>query len=130
MTKAAKWALSAGALAALAGGALWLLSSGCQVDTQVTRPYQERSLAAEEIRAMLASGDFKRRLEASKQIDQLPDAERLTVALDLSRDQDPAIRLLAVKKLKEIADPRAKEALGALAKDDPDATVRELASGS
>ena len=120
-------AIGAGLLALLGGG-LWLSLGGCHVDTEVTKPYAQRSLATEEIRAMLASGDFKQRLEASRQVDKLEPQERLTVLLELAQDPDAAARLLAVKKLKEVDDPRARETLTKMAKDDPDPNVRELAA--
>jgi hypothetical protein len=129
MTKRQKqMALGGGVLAVLIGGIVWLSASGCQVDKEVTQPYQERSLATDEIKDMLKSADFKQRLEASKQIDQLPPQERLGVLLELTSDPDAATRLLAVKKLKTLTDPRAKSRLAELATDDPDQTVRELAA--
>jgi HEAT repeat protein len=99
------------------------------VDKSVTDPVRERNLVTEEIRSMLKSGDFKARLEASRQIDKLGQEEKINVLIDLARDSDPAARILAAKKLNEIDDPRAKETLAKLAKEDPDPEVREMAGG-
>lgn len=128
MTRAKRFVLGGSLLAAVAVGAAWLLSSGCQIDRQVTEPYREPTLTGAEILTMLASGDFKQTLEASKQIDRLASEEKLAVLLDLARDQNAATRLLAVKKLADVDDPRARKALADMAKDDPDPTVRELAA--
>lgn len=112
----------------------WILSSvllfavaGC-VDTTVTRPYQEEDLTVKEIRKKLQSGDFRQKLEASRQIDKLPLEERVRVALILSEDGVASTRLLAVKKLGRMEDSRSRNRLEVLAKEDPDPVVRELAS--
>jgi hypothetical protein len=127
MTRTTRIALGSSLLVGLVVGGLWLSASGCQVNTQVTEPYRERKLAADEIRSMLRSDDFKQRVEASKQIDSLAGEDKLAVLLDLARDPDAATRLLAVKKLKGVDDPRARQALADLGKNDPDPTVRDLA---
>ncbi len=100
--------------------------AGC-ADTSVDKPYRKPELAAEEVRRKLASGDFRQRLEASKQIDKLAPEEKLQVLLILSKDPQASTRILAVKKLRELSDPRAKERLAEMAKSDSDPDVRELA---
>lgn len=114
-------------LLAAAIGGVWIFHSGC-IDSSVTQPYQEKDLTLDEIRSKFQSGDFKQKLEAGKQIDKLEPSEKLRVLLTLSKEQDPPTRVLAVKKLKPIDDPRARETLERLAKEDPDPTVRQLAS--
>ena len=108
-------------------GLLLLGGFGC-VDTTVTRPYQEEDLTIKEIRQKLQSGDFRQKLEASKQIDKLPIEERLRVVTVLSVDPAASTRLLAVKKLAKIEDPRSRARLEKMSKEDPDSVVRELAA--
>lgn len=122
-----KLAVGSLALAGAAGGGLWFVMGSCHIDTEVTKPHEQRDLQAHEIRAMLAGSDFKRMLEAGQQIDKLAPAEKLRVLLTLAKDPDAAVRLFAAKKLKSVDDPLAKETLARLAKDDPDPTVREIA---
>ena len=113
-------------LLAAAGG--WLAFAGCHVDGTVAQPVEHRDLALDEIRGMLKSGDFKQKLEASKQIDKLPLDDRLRVLDGLAADPDQAVRLMAAKKLKTIDDPRAKATLEKL-KNDADADVKAMAGG-
>ncbi|MDP6957621.1 MAG: HEAT repeat domain-containing protein [Planctomycetota bacterium] len=108
-------------------GLLLLGGFGC-VDTTVTRPYQEEDLTIKEIRQKLQSGDFRQKLEASKQIDKLPLEERLRVVTVLSVDPAASTRLLAVKKLAKIEDPRSRIRLEKMSKEDPDPVVQELAA--
>jgi HEAT repeat protein len=105
---------------------LLLFLVGCS-DPTVKEPYQQKDLTVEEIRAKLKSEDFKHRLEASKQIDKLPSEEKLLVLLNLAADPEPSTRLLAVKKLQAVDDPRARQKLEQLAQSDPDTDVREAA---
>ncbi len=100
--------------------------SGCHVDPTVSKPIEHRDLALDEIRGMLRSGDFKQRLEASKQIEKLPLDEKLRVLDGLAVDPDPAVRLMAAKKLRSIDDPRAKATRETL-KNDADPDVRAMA---
>lgn len=120
--------IGAAVTVAAAAGA-WLAVSSCSIDPTVKEPYKERDLQAKEIRAMLTSGDFMKQREASRQIEKLEPEERLRILTTLSKDADAPVRLIAVKNLHKIDDPRAKETLAKLAKDDPDETVRELAGG-
>ncbi len=126
MTMRAKLSLGGAALAVAAVGA-WVAMGGCATDPTVAKPHEKRDLKAEEIRAMLTTGDFKQKLEAQQQIDKLEPEERMSVLATLSTDADAAVRLIAVKKLKKSDDPRAKDILAKLAKNDPDETVRDLA---
>lgn len=121
--------VASGIVAALgaAGAGVWLLRQRARVDRSVTQPYVEKDLTTDEIRAKLASGEFKDKLEAAKQIDKLDPAEKLRVLLKLADDPQAATRLLAVKKLRTLDDPRAKEKLARLAEEDPDPDVRDLA---
>ena len=123
-----QFAIGSGILALLVAGTAWLATSGCHVDRDVTEPHRERSLMAEEIKRMLKSGDFKDRLEAAGQIDKLGAEEKLAVLLELAADADTAARILAARKLHDVDEPRAREALGRLAKDDADPEVREAAA--
>ena len=100
---------------------------GCHIDTAVTEPYKERELRLVEIQNMVKSGDFKQQLEASKQIDKLEPADKLQIVRRLADDPDPAVRLIAVKKLRTMDEPEAREMLGRLAAKDPDPDVRSLA---
>lgn len=107
---------------------LLALLTGCGVDPTVKEPYKAKDLTVDEIRAKLQSGDFRQRLEATKQIDSLPSDEKLRVLLVLADDPQPSTRLLAVKKLRAIDDPQARAKLEQIAKNDPDPDVRELAA--
>ena len=115
------------ALVLVAGAGAWVAAGGCSTDPTVAQPHLKRDLKAEEIRTMLTSGNFKQKLEAKDQIDKLEPEERMRVLTALSTDSDAAVRLIAVQKLKKSDDPRAKDILAKLAKDDPDDTVRDLA---
>ncbi len=111
--------------------ALWALPLailGCRYDPTAKEPYKKRDLTVEEIRAKLKSSDFKQRLEASAQIDKLDPEEKIQVLLVLADDPVASTRLLAVKKLSPLQDARARAKLERLAKDDPDADVRDLAA--
>ena len=110
------------------GGGIWFLSCGCHVDSSVAEPYRERDLELRDIRLMLRSGDFKRTLEASKQIDKLAPEEKVRFLLELSESPEAPIRIVAVKKLRVLDDPRAKDRVARMAKDDPDSTVRQIAN--
>lgn len=99
--------------------------AGC-ADTSVDKPYPTAELQAKEVREKLRSSDFRQRLEGSKQIDKLEPEERLQVLLILSKDPQASTRLLAGKKLRGIADPRAKARLAEM-RNDPDPDVRQLA---
>ena len=103
------------------------LFAACGVDPTVKEPYKARVFTADEIRAKLNSGDFRQRLEATKQIDSLQPEEKLALLLLLADDPQPSTRLLAVKKLKTLPDSAAKEKLQQIARSDPDPDVREWA---
>jgi hypothetical protein len=123
-----KIVIIAAIVAAAGAAAAWYACKRSQVDPTVTQPFVERDLTTDEIRAKMASGDFKQVLEASKQIDKLDPAERLRVLLKLADDPQASTRLLAVRKLRAMDDPRARERLDAMAKGDPDADVRDAAA--
>lgn len=110
---------------------LWALPIvfwGCSYDPTAKEPYKKRDLTVEEIRAKLKSADFKQRLEASAQIDKLDPEEKVQVLLVLADDPVASTRILAVKKLVPLQDPRARAKLEHVAKSDPDADVRDLAA--
>ena len=127
MSKSGRRLVGGAFLASAAGLGLWLHLGGCHIDTGVTEPYKERELRLVEIQNMVRSGDFKQKLEASKQIDTLEPADKLQIVRRLADDPDPAVRLLAVKKLRTMDEPEARERLGRLAAKDPDPDVRSLA---
>lgn len=127
MSKSGRRLIGGAFLASAAGVGLWLHLGGCHIDTAVSEPYKERDLRLVEIQNMVKSGDFKQQLEASKQIDKLEPADKLQICRVLAGDSDPAVRLLAVKKLRPMNDPEAREILGRLASKDPDPDVRNLA---
>ena len=127
MSKSGRRLVGGAFLASAAGLGLWLHLGGCHIDTAVTEPYKERELRLVEIQNMVRSGDFKKQLEASKQIDKLEPADKLQIVRRLADDPDPAVRLLAVKKLRTMDEPEARELLGRLAAKDPDPDVRSLA---
>ncbi|MBI2930832.1 MAG: HEAT repeat domain-containing protein [Planctomycetes bacterium] len=116
-----------GAVLAVTGAVAWVAIGGCSIDPTVAQPYKERDLKAEEIRTMLTGGDFKQKMEAQKQIDKLEPEEKLGLLVTLSNDSDPAVRLIAIKKLRPIEDARAKERLAQMAKEDPNEMVRQQA---
>ena len=107
---------------------LWLLSGGCSVDREISKPVEKRDLTLDEIRTKLASSDFKQKLDAEKQIDKLEAEEKCRILLGLSREPDAAVRLIAVKHLAKLERPDARARIGEIAKDDPDPTVREFAA--
>lgn len=116
--------LAAPALAALLGLAAL---AGC-VDETVTAPPEQRDLAVEEIRAKLKGDNFREKLAAKKQIGKLAPAERLRVLRALSQDPDVPTRTIAVQELgKMLPDDGARATLADVAKNDPDADVRQLA---
>jgi hypothetical protein len=113
----------------LLGVFAWLLACGCCVDREITKPVEKRDLTQDEIRAKLTSGEFREKLAGEKQIDKLAPDDKLRILLGLSRDADPAVRLIATKHLLGIDRPEANERLSQMAKSDPDSTVRDLAGG-
>ncbi len=129
MSMRMKCAIGGSTLAVLAAAGTWMVAGGCTINTEITKPHREHDLRRDEIRALLESGDFQRKLDASRQIDKLEPDEKLDVLQGLARHRDPAVRLMAVKRLRTIDDPRARETLAALAAEDADDTVRELAAG-
>lgn len=124
-----KWILAAVAAAVLAGGSwiAWHKMRG-SVDKTVAQPYQKPNLSVDEIKAKLISKDNKQILEATQQIDKLPAEEKLQALLKLSEVPETPARLRAVKLLRKIDDPRAKERLQKLAMEDPDEDIRDLAA--
>ena len=109
------------------GGTFAFVNRDMLIDSSLTEPYVEKDLTTEEIRSKLLSGGLKQKLEASKQIDKLPPEEKIRVLLKLSEGDATTSRLMAVKKLRPIDDPRVKERLKWLAENDPDPLVRTLA---
>jgi hypothetical protein len=125
-----KWSVSGCIIAALATAGYFLYPKLIHpVDKTVSQPYNAPNLTVEQIRTQLNSGDFKQKLEAGKQIDKLAPEEKLHVLLALSHDTESSSRMLAIKKMKSLEDPRAKERITEMAKSDPDTDVRELAGG-
>ncbi|MBI3270292.1 MAG: HEAT repeat domain-containing protein [Planctomycetes bacterium] len=103
------------------------LVAGCgSVDKTVTQK-PGGSLTADQIKAKLTSGKFSEKLEARKQLEKLPPADRLSLLTGLLGDPKPANRLVAVTELKKLSDPKAKEALQKTAAGDADAEVRAAA---
>lgn len=111
------------------GGTFAFVNRAALMDSSVTEPYVEKDLTTDEIREKLLSGDLKQKLAAAKQIEKLAAEEKLRVLLKLSEDDSVTSRLMAVKKLRKIEDPRAKEKVKWLAENDPDELVRQLAGG-
>jgi HEAT repeat protein len=112
---------------AVVGALGWLLSGGCAIDREITKPPEKRDLTRQEIWTKLQSPDFKQKLEAETQIDKLEPVEKRRILLELSRDSDPAVRLIAVKHLAGIDHPEVHARLAEISKSDPDPTVREIA---
>jgi hypothetical protein len=111
------------------GALAWLVGAGCCVDHEITKPVETRDLTRDEIRAKLTSSEFRDKLAGEKQIDKLPPDEKLRILLGLSRDSDPAVRLIAAKHLLRIDVPEARERLAQMSQSDLDSTVREVAGG-
>ena len=109
------------------GGTFAFVNRDMLIDSSLTEPYVEKDLTTEEIRSKLLSGGLKQKLEASKQIDKLPPEEKIRVLLKLSEGDATTSRLMAVKKLLPIDDPRVNERLNWISENDPDALVRTLA---
>jgi HEAT repeat protein len=109
------------------GGTFAFVNRDALIDNSLTEPYVEKDLTTEEIRSKLLSGDLKQKLAASKQIGKLPKEEKIRVLLKLSGDNESTSRLMAVKKLLQIDDPRVKEKLKWLSENDPDELVRQVA---
>ena len=90
-------------------------------------------LSVDRIAVLLASPDFKERLQARRQIDRLPEDQRVTLLEMLSKDSRPEVRLMAASGMEPVrAVPRVREILARLARDpDPDvrATAVRLAGG-
>jgi hypothetical protein len=111
-----------------AGALLWLFGGGCSVDTEITKPVERRDLASEEVRTKLKSPDFKEKLEAERQIDKLEPGERRRLLLELARNREAPVRLIAAKHLRKLSDDEVRALLRRMAKEDPDPAVREILS--
>lgn len=84
-------------------------------------------LSVDRIAVLLASPDFKERLQARRQIDRLPEDQRVTLLEMLSKDSRAEVRLMAVSGMEPVrAVPRVREILAQLARD-PDPDVRASA---
>ncbi len=109
------------------GGTFLFVNRGALVDKSITEPYVEKDLPVEEIKTKLLSGDLTQKIAARKQINKLEPEEKLRVLLVLADQPEATVRLLAVRELLWIDDPKAVSKLKSLAKNDPDPDVRELA---
>ena len=82
-----------------------------------------KDLKGDQIIKMLTSGDFKQKLQARKEISKLKPQERKRVLLRMSKEKNPATRMMAIQGLKAfLKDPQVKKVMEGLQKD-PDADV-------
>lgn len=128
MRKKLRWGGLALAVVALGAGYWTWRKLRRQVDKTVTQPYVKPDLTVDEIRDKLKTGDFKQRIEATQQLNKLEPEERLRVLLKLAEAPESPVRMLAVKELRKIDAPEAKQKLQDLAANDLDSDVRELAA--
>jgi len=93
--------------------------------------YEMEEMTETGIAAGLRSPDLQKRLDAVAQLDKLSDAQKKAAFLDALSSSHPAARLTALTELKKGlgADAEVVTAVLALAKDDPDPDVAEVAFG-
>lgn len=115
----------------LAGAGTWAVLQWhrAEEDVQaVTAAPDSPGLSAARIAEMLASPDFKERIQARRQIDRLPERERVEVLAALSTDERAEVRMLAVSGMEALRSlPRVRDLLSRLAAGDPDPDVRASA---
>ncbi len=117
------------ALAGAGGVAAWYHVRAMDEVAAVTAPLDDAKPTAERIAAMLASPDFKERVQARRQIEGLPPDQRAPVLEALAGDERAEVRLLAVSALGGMDDrSRFVDLLKRLATGDPDPDVRAAAA--
>ena len=101
------------------------LITGCGTP-EVAEEYQAKTYLPEELQAALASDDPTRRADAAAQVVAMPPGQRKAALLDLSRDERPTVRMLAVGLIgKHLSgDDQAVARLADLLSLDPDQDVR------
>ena len=104
---------------------LGLLVVAC-TDPTVHKMPEFKDLQVNQIKVMLKSPDFKKKLEAQRQIKKLPVPARIALLGHLLKEKELATRLLAARLLAAVSDPKAKAMVQAVAKNDPNPIVRKL----
>lgn len=95
---------------------------------KITKMEAEKNLSIEEIKKLIKSNEFKDQLDAEKQIYKIPEVERLQILQSLLNDENPNVRIIALRNLAKIKNEKSKELLKRLANEDSDEIVRLLAS--
>ena len=99
----------------------------------ITKVQKVENLKSEQIIKMLASGDFKQKLQARKELNKLKPAEKKAVLLKMVAEKNPAVRMMAVQGLKEFKDDtQVKNVLTGLSGDsdkDVAALAKEVLGG-
>jgi len=71
--------------------------------------------------------DPKVRIELARLLTEMPEVNAVAWLLQLSRDEHPAVRLSAISLLATTGEPAVLEAIEAMAREDPDPSVRRQA---
>ena len=113
------------AMAALAGGLIWIQKRAAESDVAaLTADVEHREMTHDEVLEAKASGDLKEMLEASRQEQDLS----LENYLELAVSPDAKVRIDAIKHLAEFDAPEAIAALRQAAENDEDSFVRRIAA--
>jgi HEAT repeat protein len=115
----------------IVGGVVYYMSWKAQKDIEdLVKAPEHKNLQVEEVKKLLKGGDFKAKIEARRQIDNLEPEDKLLTLIELMKEDDVNARLIAVKLLTSIKDKRATAALEKAAKEDKDETVRSIAASA
>ena len=90
----------------------------------VRRGFRETHLA---LARQMFDPDPKVRIELARLLTEMPEVNAVAWLLELSRDEHPEVRLSAIALLATTGDPAVLEAIEAIAREDPDPSVRRQA---
>ncbi len=93
---------------------------------EVAKEYQTKTYVPDELQAALSSDDPSVRADAAAQVEAMSVGQRKAVMLELTRDERPTVRMLAVGLIgKHLAgDNQAVDLLAEMLSLDPDQDVR------
>jgi HEAT repeat protein len=102
-----------------------LLITACGTP-EVAEEYQTKTYVPEELQAALASDDPTSRADGAAQVEAMPGGQRKAILLELTLDERPTVRLLAVGLIgKHLpGDNQAVARLSEMLSLDPDQDVR------
>ncbi|MBI3270293.1 MAG: HEAT repeat domain-containing protein [Planctomycetes bacterium] len=99
-------------------------------ETKKLTDLKPRTLDAEAIKSGLRSSKFSEKVEARRQVDKLPEADRLELFQGMTKDPQASMRTMAAKELAKLSSEEASKALLELSAADTDADVRAAALGA